>query len=120
MRVGRTPPMNSGRGVTIWIAAAKYRAGGSCIDRATRAQGSRTMTCREMDNVISSRSSNSPLPPEAAEHSVRCEGCRSLVRLLDATLELPEFSESQLKQIQTGIAGNLKPVRPLPPSRFFL
>jgi len=73
-----------------------------------------------MDNVISSRSSNSPLPPEAAEHSVRCEGCRSLVRLLDATLELPEFSESQLKQIQTGIAGNLKPVRPLPPSRFFL
>ena len=78
------------------------------------------MTCREMDSVISSCSSNSLVPPEAAEHVIRCERCRRLVRLLDATRELPEPSNSQLKRIQVGMVENLKPVRPLPPSRFFL
>jgi hypothetical protein len=78
------------------------------------------MTCREMDSVISARSSDSLLPPEAAEHVIRCERCRRLVRLLDAIRELPEPSNSQLKRIQVGMVENLKPVRHLPPSGFFL
>ena len=43
------------------------------------------MTCRDMDGIISSHSGDSLLSPEAAEHIVGCERCRSLVRLLDET-----------------------------------
>lgn len=78
------------------------------------------MTCREIDSVISSRSRNSPLPPEAAEHIVGCERCRSLVRLLDETREILAPSERQLKRIQAHMIETLNPVRPLPPSRIFL
>src|SRR5260370_11816722 len=78
------------------------------------------MTCRDMDGIISSHSGESLLPPEAAEHIVGCDRCRSLVRLLNETREIPAPSERQLKRIQAGILENLKPVRPLPPSRIFL
>jgi hypothetical protein len=78
------------------------------------------VTCREMDSVISSPSGNSPLPPEAVKHVVGCEGCRGLVRLLDATREIPAPPERELRRIQARLVENLKPVRPLPPSRFFL
>jgi len=78
------------------------------------------MTCRDMDGIISSHSGDSLLSPEAAKHIVKCERCRSLVRLLDETREFPAPSESQLKRIQAGILENLKPVRPLPPSRILL
>jgi hypothetical protein len=78
------------------------------------------MTCRDMDGIMSSHSGNSLLPPEAAEHIVGCERCRCLVRLLHETSEIPTPSESHLKRIQKGILENLRPVRPLPPSRIFL
>ena len=78
------------------------------------------MTCRDMDGIISSHSGDALLSPEAAEHIVRCERCRGLVRLLDEAREIPTPSESQLKRIQAGMLESLKPVRPLPPSRIFL
>ena len=78
------------------------------------------MTCHDMDGIINSHSRDSLLSPEAAKHIVGCERCRSLVRLLDETREIPAPSESQLKRIQAGMLENLKPVRPLPPSRIFL
>src|SRR5579864_1930590 len=78
------------------------------------------MTCHDMDGIINSHSGDSLLSPEAAEHIVGCERCRSLVRLLDETREIPAPSESHLKRIQEVILENLKPVRPLPPSRIFL
>jgi len=78
------------------------------------------MTCRDMDGMISSHSGDSLLSPEAAEHIVGCERCRSLMRLVDEAREIPAPSEIQLKRIQSGILKNLKPVRPLPPSRIFL
>jgi hypothetical protein len=78
------------------------------------------MTCRELDRVISSLSGSSLLPPEVAEHILGCEPCRSLVRLLNATGAIPVPSERQLRLIQAGMVENLKPVRPLPPSRIFL
>jgi hypothetical protein len=71
-------------GVTISITAAKYRQ----RDRAgpKRARGverSSKVTCRDMDDVISSRSGDSLLEPQPAEHLIHCEGCRGLARLLD-------------------------------------
>ena len=40
------------------------------------------MTCRDMDGVINSRSRDSALSPEAAEHIGRCERCREVMRVL--------------------------------------
>jgi hypothetical protein len=78
------------------------------------------VTCREMDDVISSCSGNSLLPPPAAEHLVGCERCSNLVCLLDENWKIPAPSEAQLKRIHAAMLENLKPVRPLPPPRFFL
>jgi hypothetical protein len=78
------------------------------------------VTCRQMDNMITSRSGNSPLPPEAADHVAGCQRCHALVRLLDENRETPSPSHKQLKRIQAAVIENISPVRPLPPSRIFL
>ena len=80
------------------------------------------MTCRDMDDVISSHAGDSVLAPQSAAHLVHCARCRSLTRLLDeaAARDGLDPSESQLLRIQTNIAAGLKPVRPLPLSRIFL
>jgi len=41
------------------------------------------VTCRDMDDVISSRSGDPVLEPQPAEHLILCELCRDLTRLLD-------------------------------------
>src|SRR5258708_9236872 len=43
-----------------------------------------------------------------------------LVRLLQENGKSPGPEESQVKQIQARIIGNLRPVRPLAPASFFL
>ena len=73
------------------------------------------MTCREMDGVISSRSGDSVLESQPAEHLIHCERCRSLMRLLDKAGDGLRPSESLLRRIQTGILEDLKPIRPLAP-----
>jgi hypothetical protein len=80
------------------------------------------VTCREMDDVISSYSESSVLGPQSAAHLVHCARCRSLTHVLDeaAAGDGLRPSESQLLRIQTDIAASLKPVRPLAQSRIFL
>ena len=78
------------------------------------------MTCRDVDDVLSSCSGDSVHAPEAAMHLVGCERCRRLVRLLEEAGEASGPSTGQLRLIETRIIGNLKPVRPLPPSWVFL
>ena len=80
------------------------------------------MTCRDMDDVISSHAGDSVLGPQAEAHLVHCARCRSLTNLLDEVAVGDELrpSERQLRRIQTDIAAGLKPVRPLPLSRIFL
>jgi hypothetical protein len=73
-----------------------------------------------MDGVISSHSGDSALPPEAAEHISGCERCRRLMRLLDEAPDVPAPSAGRLKQIRITMVEDLKPVRPLAPSRVFL
>jgi len=85
-------------------------------------KSSSQVTCRDMDDVISSRTENSALGPQSAAHLVHCARCRSLTHLLDevAAGERLRPSESQLLRIQTKIVAALKPVRPLPPSSIYL
>ena len=80
------------------------------------------MTCRDMDDVISSHTENSAVGPQSAAHLVHCARCRSLTHLLDevAAGDGLRPSESQLLRIQTNIVAALKPVRPLPPSSIYL
>jgi hypothetical protein len=80
------------------------------------------VTCRDMDDVISSHAGDSVLGPQSAAHLVHCARCRSLTNLLDeaAAGDRLRPSERQLRRIQTNIAAGLKPVRPLPLSPIFL
>lgn len=80
------------------------------------------MTCRDMDDVISSQSGTSVLGPLPTQHLVHCARCRSLAHLLDEVKAGDGLrpSDSQLLRIQTDIAAGLKPVRPLPQSGIFL
>lgn len=78
------------------------------------------MTCRDMDDVISSRSGKSVLGSRPSEHLVHCERCRSLTCLLDVSGDGFRPSKNQLMRIQADIAASLEPVQPLPPSRVFL
>jgi hypothetical protein len=73
------------------------------------------VTCRDMDDAISSRSG--VFEPQPAEHLIHCGRCRGLARLLDKADDGSRPSESVLRRIQAGILEDLKPIRPLAPSR---
>ena len=78
------------------------------------------MTCRDMDDVISSRSGDSVLERQPAEHLIHCERCRGLTRLLDNAADGLRPSESLLLRIQSGILKDLETIRPLTPPRLLL
>jgi len=56
----------------------------------------------------------------APEHLIQCEHCRGLTRLLDKAGDGLRPSESLLRRIKAGILEDLKPIRPLAPSRILL
>lgn len=78
------------------------------------------MTCREVDDVISSGSGDSALEPQLAIHLIECEYCRALTRLLHRADEASPASESVLRRIQTNILDDLTPIRPLASSSILL
>jgi hypothetical protein len=69
-----------------------------------------------MDDVIGSRSGDSVLERQPAEHLIHCDRCRSLTLLLDKAGDGFRPSETLLRRIQTDILEDLKPIRPLAPS----
>jgi len=94
--------------------------GSSRVESCRRRGEEQQVTCREMDDVISSCSGDSALPPRPAKHLIHCEHCRGLTRLLDKADEGSRPSEKVLQRIQAGILEDLKPVRPLAPSHILL
>src|SRR5713101_2514846 len=78
------------------------------------------MTCQDMNAVITSRSSDSALPPAAAEHIAGCESCRDLMLVLDNGPEIPAAPVGHVKLIQASLLRDLRPVRPLAPVGVFL
>jgi hypothetical protein len=77
------------------------------------------VTCRDMDDVIISRSGDSVLEPQPAEHLIHCERCRGLTSLLDKANDGLQPSENLLRRIQANILEDLTPIQPLAPSRIF-
>jgi len=78
------------------------------------------VTCRDMDDAISSRSDNSVLEPEHAKHLTHCGRCRALTVLLDNTDVGFHLSDRLLRRMQADILEDLKPVRPLHSPRIHL
>ena len=78
------------------------------------------MTCRDMDDAISSWSGDSLLDLEHSKHLTHCGRCRALTVLLDNADVGFHLSERLLRRVQAGILEDLKPVRPLPPPRTLL
>ena len=78
------------------------------------------MTCRGIDDLMSSAPGNPAQMPNVVEHLVKCENCRTLMSVLHEGGECTPPPERQIRRIQASIIENLRPVRPLAPSRFFL
>jgi len=76
------------------------------------------MTCRDIDELMSSSPGNTARTPEAVEHLVKCQDCRTLMSVLRQRGQPAALPEAQVNRIQARITKNLKPVRPLAPSRF--
>jgi hypothetical protein len=76
------------------------------------------VTCRDMDDAISSRAGIIETQP--AEHLLHCGRCRDLTRLLEMADDGSRPPESLLRRIQGGILRDLKPIRPLASSRISL
>jgi hypothetical protein len=60
------------------------------------------------------------MAPDVVEHLFTCEDCRNLITLLGEGGKSAGAAERQLEHIRSRIVENLRPVRPLPHSRFLL
>ena len=78
------------------------------------------MTCRDIDNLMSTAPRNPTRNPQVMEHLGKCGDCRALVSAMGEGGEQTAPLETNLKRIEARIVKTLKPVRPLAPSRFFL
>jgi hypothetical protein len=78
------------------------------------------MTCRDIDDLMSSAPGSSVATPNLTVHLAKCEHCRALMSVLHEGGKPAAPLETRLKPIQARILEDLKPVRPLAPSRFFL
>ena len=71
------------------------------------------MDCRGVDSEIDLQSTQ-VLSFKASQHVDDCRQCSRLIQLLNHTGSTAALSRAQLQRIQSAIAYNLKPVRPLP------
>lgn len=78
------------------------------------------MRCRDFDHLMNVGPGDALRAPEALEHLQECQACRVLASLLDEGAKPAAELDHTLREIQTKIGTNLKPVRPLAPARFFL
>jgi hypothetical protein len=75
------------------------------------------MNCHEADTALSEES---PLLVQAQEHLRTCDCCRELLSVLNTREPANSPSPETLHKIAAGIAKDLRPVRPMAPSRHFV
>ncbi len=78
------------------------------------------MTCGEIDEFLDSGRGALENSREVIEHLGRCGECRSLRNALSGVEEHARPAEIRLKRIQARMVESLRPVHPLPASRFLL
>jgi hypothetical protein len=71
------------------------------------------VTCQETTRIIGLYPRNGVLPPEAIAHIAGCDNCVRLMGLFDAGLGGGSAQPDLWKAIQSEMARDLKPVRPL-------
>jgi hypothetical protein len=74
------------------------------------------MNCKDVARALSE---GSWLPFQAQDHVRNCNHCQELARSLDSPIPVDPPSPATLRQIAEGISGNLRPVRPVAPARYF-
>jgi hypothetical protein len=74
------------------------------------------MNCNDVERALSEESR---LPLPAQEHVRSCNRCQELIRALDASVAVDPPSPATLRQIADRMAASLRPVRPMPPARYF-
>jgi hypothetical protein len=78
------------------------------------------VTCQETTTAISLQPRNGALPPQAVAHIAACEHCFRLMWLFEAGLEVGSPQPDRCKRIQSAMARDLKPVRPLARPVFYI
>jgi hypothetical protein len=72
------------------------------------------MNCKD---VVRALSEKSRLPLQAQDHMRSCKSCQKLVSAVNVPVDTP--SQATLRQIAESMITNLRPVRPVAPSRYF-
>jgi len=80
------------------------------------------MKCREVEDVLvtSNMKGIGKLTPSVRAHIEACRRCREFARIAELPAADIHVDASRIAHLQKMIAGNLRPVRPLPPSWVFL
>ena len=75
------------------------------------------MNCHDVDRALSQ---GSLLPLQAEEHAGTCNRCQQLLSALNSSVPVDPLSPAALRKIAESLAGDLRPVRPLAPARYFV
>jgi hypothetical protein len=76
------------------------------------------MNCKDINQALIDRSIASPLPSGIEDHLRTCARCRRLVAALSLPIPEARPSRESLRRIETGIAADLRPVRPIAPKSY--
>jgi hypothetical protein len=74
------------------------------------------MNCKDVARALSEESR---LPLHTHEHVSSCNRCQELVRALDSAIPVDLPAQATLRQIAEGMTADLRPVRPMAPTRYF-
>jgi hypothetical protein len=78
------------------------------------------MNCNDIDKALDEGVIAAPPSPEAQEHLNHCARCRKLVAALSLPVSDASPSSPRLRQIESGLVANLRPVHPLAAKQYFL
>ena len=77
------------------------------------------MNCREAVRALAESPRAELLPAEAQEHLMHCKRCQRLARAMNPPAGAATASPVVLSRLEQALAGDLRPVRPLWPRRYF-
>lgn len=76
------------------------------------------MTCKELRSALIESGLRSPLRQEVADHISNCPHCRRLLEALSSSVSSAEPSPASLGHIETALAADLRPVRPIAAKKY--
>jgi hypothetical protein len=78
------------------------------------------MNCNDINKALAEGAVALPLTPEAQDHIKNCERCREFVAVAAGPSSDASPSPATLRQIESGLVADLRPVRPLAANQFLL